>query len=209
MPEIKVILFRDEDWESMPDAVRRRIEAGVERIRSQMTWIAERARVRTMPRIIVQPCVWHHRGQIVDATLCTLASTPGHPELGVVVSATVALCEDEAVVKDVLMHEIGHCFETARKLVDQVDLGLSAADLRGDPTDEARDRRMLPVMANWFVGPVGAFMQWGDEPIVPNAEIQGLLDAGHLSLSASPLMSPGMPSIPADWTDHIRSLRSG
>jgi len=209
MSELKVILFRDEAWESMPEALKRRVAAGVDRIRSQLVFIAARARVRTMPRIIVQPCVWHDRGQIVDATLCTLVSTPGHPELGVVVSATVALCEDEAVVRDVLMHEVGHCFETARKLVDQADLGSPASDLRGDPADEARDRRMLPEMADWFVGSTGSFMQWGTQPIVPTAEIQGLLDAGFLSLSDPPLMSPGTPSIPADWTGHIRSLRSG
>jgi hypothetical protein len=127
--------------------------------------------------------------------------------LGVVVSATVALCEDDRIVRDVLMHEVGHCFETARRLVDRDDLGSSITDLRGDPMDEARDRRLLPKMADWFVGKGGEFMRWSDEPVVPVASVQALLDAGRLVLSEPPRMAPGQPLLPTDWIEHIRSLR--
>jgi hypothetical protein len=160
-----------------------------------------------MPPVVVQPCVWHHGGRLVHASLCTLVTGNDRPALGVVVSATVALCEDDRIVRDVLMHEVGHCFETARRLVERDDLGSSIADLRGDPMDETRDRRMLPVMGDWFVGKDGEFMRWGDEPIVPTAAIQALLDAGHLVLSEPPRMAPGQPLIPPDWAEHVRSLR--
>lgn len=207
MAEVTVILFRDECWEGIPAELRARVVAGVERVRSQMNAIAQQARVRTMPRVLVQPCVWHCDGRPVHATMCTLVATPARPELGIVVSATVVLCRDDEVVRNVLLHEVGHCFETARKLVDGDDLGTTIADLRGNPMDEARDRRMLPVMSDWFVAKDGAFMRWGDDPIVPITELQALLDAGHLVLSEPPLMAPGKPTIPPDWVDHIRTLR--
>lgn len=73
--------------------------------------------------------------------------------------------------------------------------------------DEARDRRMLPEIGDWFVASEGEFMKWGDDPVVPIAELQTLLDAGHLILSEPPRMTPGRPTIPSDWIDHIRALR--
>ena len=198
---------RGPEWKALPDALRKRIEAGITRIESAISAIAAGACVRTMPPFIFESVVYATpAGKIVHATSLNLESPSGPPEIGVVVSVTAALCEDETIVKALLLHEVCHCFQTAKLITDHNDLGASLADLRGDPLDEERDRRLLARLPDWFSRSVGEVISRGDG-IVATEEIQALLDAGHLTLSEPPRSARGIPRVPAEWAAHVRGLR--
>lgn len=206
-----VQLFRDEDWNSLPRELQERIEAGVERIRVLRDKIGAEAKVTYMPPITVVPAGWSRDGrQLIHGVAGAWRDDKavGGFSIGVLLSAGPALCEDEATVRAVVVHEFAHCFQLATVVVNHNDLSTPLDALHGDSMDPEREKRLLANPADWFGPPDVELMQWGDERMRAVAgQVEELVVKGDLPGTQPPIVKPASFVVPNEWKAHIRNLR--
>jgi hypothetical protein len=65
-------------------------------------------------------------------------------------SAQTAICEDETLVRSVLVHEFSHCFHSVHKTVREAETGRQTADINFDPHNAADDEKRLVDPLDWF-----------------------------------------------------------
>jgi hypothetical protein len=201
----------DEDWARVPDDLKRRFEAGVERIRILRDKIGAEARVTYMPPIAVVAAGWSSDGKNLIHGMAGAwrdNNNPGRHAIGVLLSAGPALCEDDVTVRAILAHEFGHCFKIATVIVDHNDLGTSLDILRGDPMDQTREELMLPNPTDWFGQSDVSLLQWGDERLQPaTEEVHELVRQQRIPGEQPPRVERASFAIPEEWKAHIRSIR--
>jgi len=200
-----------DDWETTPEQIRLRFEAGVERIHALRQSIGASAKVGYMPPITVTPAAWTPDGQrlVHAASGAWDAGYGGLQEFGVIVSAGPALCAEEATVRAMLVHEFAHCFQAATVVISHLDLGTSTELLQGDSLDERREEALLADPRDWFGESDCELLRWGDDRIdLMSAEVRALAEAGHLPCTGTPIAVRGRVVVPAEWGAHIRTLRA-
>lgn len=205
-----VLLDRGDHWERIPPDIRHRIEEGAVRIRAIREAISPDARVRYMPPVTVDPAAWSPDGgkRLIHAMAGAWRNLNDGHVIGVLASAGPALCDEEATVRAVLVHEFAHCFKIATIVVDHNDLGTSLDLLSGDPADPKREHLMLAEPRDWFGAADIELLHWGDERMQPvTDEVKRLVIAGHLPGTQPPLVEPASFSVPGEWKEHIRRIR--
>jgi hypothetical protein len=207
-----VILLKDDDWTRIQPNLQKRIETGVERIRRLCDAIAEEAKVKQMPPIVIAPCAWSRDGVTLmhaAAGAWRDSSARGGFSIGVLACVGVVLCEDDGLVRDLLVHEFAHCFKVGEIVVDHNDLGTSLDELRGDPYDQEREDRLLVEGPDWFGPRDASIMRWGDPRIATmTREVSALVTSGQIRGEQPPIVEPASFNVPEEWKTHVRSLRS-
>jgi hypothetical protein len=61
-----------------------------------------------------------------------------------------ALCDDDALIRVILVHEFGHCFRLVQKVIRDVDAGATKIDDSHDIFDAAADDERLGNPSDWF-----------------------------------------------------------
>jgi len=208
-----VTLHLDEEWAELSEGLRERITKGVDRIRSLRAAIGAAARVRYMPPVTVVAAAWTPDGerwvQGVSGVWRDPTALGGH-SIGVLVSAGPALCEEDQVVRALLVHEFAHCFSLAKIIVDHNDLGTPLDALQGDSFDHAREHRLQVDPQDWFGREDWDLMQWNDERMKPvSLEVGRLVTTGQLVPEGLPLYEKASFQVPLEWKEHVRDLRVG
>lgn len=206
-----VVLYRDGDWPAVPPDLRNRVERGVDRIRELRNRIGAEAYVSYMPPVSVAAAVWNAGGQEVIHGMSGAWRDPNAPggfSIGVLLGAGPALCEDEATVRALLVHEFMHCFAMAKLVVDHNDLGAPLDALRGDSLDAGREEQFLGIPADWF-GPTDMdLLRWNDEKMLPTTrEVVELANSGQLPWEHPPIVERASFNVPQEWKERIRRLR--
>jgi hypothetical protein len=206
-------LVRVENWGAIPSEARSHIEAGVERVRSVRDAISADAKVKRMPPITIYPSVWTPNGiGVVHALSGAWFSGQDDRVIGVLMGIGPTLCTDDSIVRKLLVHEFAHCFFIAKKITDHLDLGV-LLDLRGDPMDEDRDRVMMVPPSEWFgSADAESIIGWDDTALGNSvaAELNPLLETRQVAWTAPPPGGGGgFPTVPSEWIEHIRALRTG
>jgi len=206
-----VHLNEDEDWSVVPVEVQRRFEAGVERIRVLHGKIAADANVGHMPPVTVAAEGWSPDGERWIHGMAGAwrdDNAPGGFSLGVLLSAGPALCEDEATVRAVMVHEFAHCFQIARVVVDHNDLGTPLDVLQGDSMDRERERKLLANPSDWFGPGDVEILHWNDERMQPaTKEVVDLIRSQQILGRQPPLVERASFNVPLEWKEHIRRTR--
>src|SRR6266850_2787649 len=208
-----VTLHRDAHWAAVPAELRRRIEDGVERIRVLRDRIGAEAKVRYMPSVTVVAAGWSRDGQRLIHGMAGAwrnNNVPGGFCIAVLLSAGPALCEDEATVRAVLVHEFAHCFMIARVIVDHNELGTPLDVLHGDSMDPGRERQLLGNPTDWF-GPADIeLLQWNDDRMQPaTSEVGELVRTQQLPGEQPPIVERASFNVPTEWKERIRRIRAG
>jgi hypothetical protein len=165
-----------------------------------------------MPKVLVVGAGWSPDGQRLVHGLAGAwpdSTAPGGFSISVLLGAGPALCQDENLVRAVLVHEFAHCFKVATIIVDHLDLGTSLDGLGGSSWDPNREHRLLARPSEWFGPDDVELLSWGDGRMGPMTdEVHLLVRSGQLRGEGLPIHAPASFNVPDEWKRHIRSIRS-
>ena len=185
-----------------------RLVKGVERIASLRADIAHTAKVATMPPIEVVPYIWTHERVLICGRVTVLRPGEG-AYFGVQIPAPTALCNDDAAVRALLVHEFAHWFYIATRVVNGAESGEKEGgtlDLRNEGLTESDTQINAQ---DWF-GEEDArlFIQHGDSSTRSiSSQAVGLEEHFYV---VTPRLGDtvGHIDISDDVKAHIRSLKT-
>lgn len=159
-------------WGRLPASIRRALVDGVALVATVRERLRTDVCVESLPPVRVYDALWADpslSGLIVDGRAAPIRQG-GATVFGVELSGPIALLGDEARIRAVLIHEFGHCFYYAKRVIDVLDAGgpYVIDDRRpGDADsvyyDEAADRAALVEPSDWFSEAVARdFPYWND-----------------------------------------------
>jgi len=119
-PEIAVrALGTRAEWRRLPPAVRiAATETGIDRLRRLRETISTEAGL-PMPPVAVLPCGWiGPHGEVIYGRTIPIEVSAGTFQFGVELPAsTLAIVDDDIVLRKILAHEFGHCFWFIQEMV--------------------------------------------------------------------------------------------
>jgi len=200
-------------WHRLPASIRRGLVTAVNMVSAVRKRMQAEVLVSSLPAVQICDPVWTDpaRTGFVDGR-ATLLQHGTRNVFAIELPAPTALSLNEDRIHAVLVHESGHCFYYATRLVGLMDSGvepLSFNDSRGDVyTDEAADRARLVTPSDWFTEKVAdAFSYWND-PRLNSRGDDTYAWLKHLRVEeGSGRFAADHVSIPDDWIEHIRRLR--
>jgi hypothetical protein len=96
-------------WSRFPASFQQEPLDGVKRVARITADITAKAKVDIMPPVEIVAQVWLH-GETATAGTCTLLKIRHGTQYGARLPAPTAVCEDEPVVRSILVHEFAHAF---------------------------------------------------------------------------------------------------
>ncbi|HEV8149474.1 MAG TPA: hypothetical protein VGP61_04755, partial [Gemmatimonadales bacterium] len=205
-------------WRRLPASTRRGMVKAVDIVAAVRKRIQSETHVTSMPPVQIFDTVWMDpaRTGFVNgrASVLRLGS---RNVFGVELPAPTVLAAKEDLLHAVLVHEFGHCFYHATRVVDLIDNPDSAGPLALDMsrgfttlyTDEAADRATLVAPSEWFTEDVARSFPYWNDPRLAWLDDEAFSWLKHLRVEdGGRRFWVESVSISEDWIEHIRRVRN-
>ncbi len=211
-----VLLIRSNPaaWSRYPKEIRTALLKGTERVKRIRSELSSSAKVRSMPLVRAFDEIWAtpDRKRLVYGRTHTLRWN-GLDYAVTDISAPVVVCDEDAAVRALLVHEFCHAFNLQARVIEGFDAG-RAGEMRPrtDPfTDRAHEEGLRADPRDWFCrDDAEQFMDWEDERMRAfSRSLAGLSLGKHMlaKIQQAPYEVPDNHRIPDDVVAHIRYLR--